>query len=90
MFTRFLPFIFMLSMFACVPARKVEEMQSKMDKCEAERSKLAQSAQDLETRLKEADAELLMLREDVQKLKEDTTMLGRSFKRLTRQYDKLN
>lgn len=61
-----------------------------MDKCEAERSKLAQSAQDLETRLKEADAELLMLREDVQKLKEDTTMLGRSFKRLTRQYDKLN
>lgn len=90
MLTRFLSFILMLSMFACVPARKVEEMQSKMDKCEAERSKLAQSAQDLETRLKEADAELLMLREDVQKLKEDTTMLGRSFKRLTRQYDKLN
>jgi len=77
-------------MFACIPARKVEELQAKMDKCDDERTRLAEAAQDLETRLKEANIQLDGLQKDVKKLRDDTTALGRSFKRLTRQYDKLN
>lgn len=61
-----------------------------MDKCDDERTRLAEAAQDLETRLKEANIQLDGLQKDVKKLRDDTTALGRSFKRLTRQYDKLN
>jgi len=65
-------------------------MQTKMDKCEEERSQLAKKSQDLETNLSEANSELEVLRSDVKQLQDDTTLLGRSYKRLTKQYDKLN
>lgn len=82
--------LILIGLVSCVPARKVEELQSKMDKCEEERTRLAEAAQDFETQLKEANVELKDLRKSVKQLKEDTTALGKSFKRLERQYDKLN
>ena len=67
-----------MAVVSCVPARKVEEMQTKMDKCEEERSQLAKKSQDLETNLSEANSELEVLRSDVKQLQDDTTLLGRS------------
>lgn len=75
---------------ACIPARQVEELQNKYDKCDSERSALSNEKMELEN----ANTELKSINEKFEKeniaLRKDTTTIGTSLRKMTVQYDKIN
>lgn len=75
---------------ACIPARQVEELQSKYDKCDAERQALSSEKMQLETQNTELNADLEKAKEQIAELVKDSTSMGKAFRKLTRQYDKIN
>lgn len=78
------------TMVACVPARQVEELQAKHDKCELERNQFAQDLQKMETANKELDAQIAELDRQNTGLVKDTAILGTSYRRATEMHDRLN
>lgn len=78
------------SFVSCVPARQVEELQAKHDKCEAERNQFASEVQKLETETKELNATLSELQRQTDGLLKDTAILGTSYRRVTAMHDRLN
>ena len=76
--------------YACVPARKYEELQAKQKACAEELETLKSKSTDLEVKNNEYKAEIEKLSEATTLLKADTTLLGKSMRMKEQQYDKLN
>ncbi len=76
--------------YACVPARKYEELQAKQKACAEELEVLKSKSTDLEAQNTEYKAEVEKLSEATTRLKADTTLLGKSMRMKEQQYDKLN
>lgn len=76
--------------FACVPARKYEELEAKQKACAEELEVLKSKTTDLEAKNNEYKAEIEKLSEATTRLKADTTLLGKSMRMKEQQYDKLN
>ncbi|MCI5056088.1 MAG: OmpA family protein [Flavobacteriales bacterium] len=89
-FRYFLFFTALISLFfGCVPARKVEELEAKKQRCEDDRNNLLSQNKQLESTLKENQAELDDLRRRHKGLVQDTTIKGKAYRTLTEQYDKI-
>lgn len=78
------------TLFSCIPARQVEELQEKYDKCDAERGDLMVERKDLETENTELKADIEKMSKEAEGFKRDTTILGTSVRKMTKQYDKIN
>ena len=79
-----------VTLFSCIPARQVEELQSKYDKCDTERSAIMSEKHDLETDNTELKSSVDRMTKDMSVLTKDTTVLGTSIRKMTKQYDKIN
>jgi chemotaxis protein MotB len=79
-----------LFVFACVPARKYEELQAKQKACAEELEAMKSKSTDLETKNNELQAEVTKLSETTTRLKGDTALLGKSLRMKEQQYDKIN
>lgn len=79
-----------VTVFACVPQRKLEEEQAKRENCEKELATAKASAMDCETKLNEANKQLSDNLKMINGLEKDTSVLGNSYRTLVAKYDKLN
>jgi len=79
-----------INIFACVPARKFEDMQARKNDLEASNESLRKQNQQLEAQAKERDSNLEELKKSNEALVKDTTILGNSLRHLRTQYDKIN
>lgn len=76
--------------FACVPAKKYNDLLAKEKACAEELSKYKSSSIDFEGRAKTLDAENKNLIKEVFQLKLDTTEMGNKYRMLAAEYDKAN
>ncbi len=77
-------------LFACVPAKKVEDLKAKKELCEEQRAALKDDNRQLQEKVTEYESELEDLRKRHKALLSDTTVQGRSLRVMTRNYDQLN
>ena len=77
-------------LFACVPAKKYEELKSKQQACADENESLKSRNQDLDEQNKEMLLTIEELKKHKTKLEADTMMLGQSLRQMTSNYDKIN
>ncbi len=75
---------------SCVPQRKVEDITRKKEACERENELLHADNEQFATRVKEFDSKYAVSQRQIDALKSDTTVLGRSLRILRSQYDKIN
>lgn len=75
---------------ACVPARKYEESKARADALLAEVDVANAKARDAQTALDELRSGTDEMRKRVAHLEQDTTILGKSLRQMTGQYDKIN
>ena len=75
---------------SCVPQRKVEALIQKKEACEREHAAMLADNEQLATRVKEFDSKYAVSQRQIDALKSDTTVLGRSLRILRSQYDKIN
>jgi chemotaxis protein MotB len=78
------------TVFSCIPARQVEEIKTKYEKCDSERQALSSENMTLETTNNELKAYNEKLLKAQTSLIKDTTVLGTSLRKMTKQYDKIN
>lgn len=81
--------LFIVTMFACVPARQFEDLQKKEKDCQDENAKLKAANQELTNTNLDATGKLKSLTEANAKLSTDTTDQGRNYRRLTDLYNEL-
>ena len=86
----FLALTLLLISYACVPARKLDETNAKLETCETDLSAAKKSALDNETKLKELQEKFDKIYKEEIALMRDTAIMGTGFRNLTIQYDKLN
>jgi len=79
-----------LSIFACVPARKFEDMEARKKDLESSNEGLRKEVQQLQARNSELEAQTAELKKSTDALAKDTTILGTSLRHLRTQYDKIN
>lgn len=79
-----------ITVFSCVPQRKLEEEQAKRENCEKELATLKTSAMDCDAKLNEANKQLADNQKMINGLQKDTSVLGNSYRTLVAKYDKLN
>lgn len=79
-----------VSLYSCVPQRKLEEEQAKRKSCEEELAALKTKEQDESTRLNEDEKKLTDLTKEINALEKDTAVMGVSYRTLVSKYDKLN
>lgn len=80
-----------ISIFSgCVPARQVEELKAKYEKCETERAAFNAEKADLETQVNELNRKIEEDARRLIQLEKDTAVTGTSLRKMTRQYDKIN
>lgn len=79
-----------LSIYSCVPLRKVEEEQAKRKNCETELATQKANAEGFEAKLKETAKSLEDHQRMVAGLTKDTAILGVSYRNTVNRYDKLN
>ena len=75
---------------ACVPANKLKDEQAKRENCEKELANYKASSQALETQLAELKDKQVEIEKQLAGLKSDTAIMGKSYRTLTVQYDKVN
>lgn len=75
---------------ACVPARKLQETEDKLRKCNEEADSAKTRADRAEKSLKDHERELAELRQRTDALRKDTTILGSSLRVMKNQYDKID
>ncbi|HBF88547.1 MAG TPA: flagellar motor protein MotB [Bacteroidales bacterium] len=75
---------------SCVPARKFQELKEKNNSCEDERAELKTKNKELSESATELTSQLNDLKKQNGGLVNDTTVLGLSLRKMTRQYDKIN
>ncbi len=78
------------TLFSCIPARQVEELQNKYDKCDTERGAIMSEKRDLETENTEIKSDIERMQKELNALIKDTTVMGTSIRKMTKQYDKIN
>lgn len=83
-------FLLSVTIFSCVPQRKLEEEQTKRANCEKDFAALKTSAQDCDTKLTETQKNLADCTRQVEELKKDTSFLGTSYRNLIPKYATLN
>ncbi len=87
----FIPAILLITFaFACVPARKLEETQSKLKTAETELAELKKSCRDNEAKLAELKEQMVRYEKENVGLKRDTSIVGSNYRNLTGKYDKLD
>ena len=72
---------------ACVPARKFEEVQAKQKQQEEELKQFKAQAETCDKEKKDIETELGNLKSDYKIIVKDTTLMGKSYRTLTTQYD---
>lgn len=77
-------------MVACVPARKLDEANSKLSTCETELSSLKKSSQETEAKYAELKEQYAKDKKALEGLQRDTGIVGSNYRHLTVKYDKLN
>lgn len=84
-------FIVLISvLFACVPAKKYEELKSKQQACAEEKEALKAQNKNLEEQNKELQLTIEDLKKRKKQLEADTMMLGQSLRQMTTNYDNIN
>lgn len=83
-------FALVSSLFACVPARKFEELKAKYDACETDRAALKNSKQTNQTAINELNTKIEEANKDIATLKADTTQVHKEYNRLKKVNDDLN
>ncbi len=78
------------SLFSCVPARKYEELKAKQQSCTEENTSLKSQNQDLEEKNIELKSHLDEINKKLVGLKLDTSVLGKSLRQMTSNYDNIN
>lgn len=78
------------SLFACVPAKKVEDIKRKKEICEEQRAALKEQNRKLEEDFTEINEKYEDLLKNHKALLGDTTVMGRSLRLMTKNYDQLN
>jgi len=76
--------------YACVPARKLQETEDRLKKCNEEIESAKTRADQAEKSLKDFEKEMSDLRMRNESLKRDTLVLGSSLRVMKVQYDKIN
>ena len=76
--------------FACVPAKKFEEIKQKKELCEEQRESLKEQNRKLDEQYTELKEKFDDLEKRAQMLSTDTTVMGKSLRQMTKNYDKLN
>ncbi|MEI7594997.1 MAG: OmpA family protein [Bacteroidota bacterium] len=82
--------ILLLIGFSCIPARQFEDMKASKEKCEQESSQFKSESQTLKTQNTELQSNIETLTKQFNGLKNDTTVIGTSLRRMTVNYDQLN
>ena len=77
-------------LFACVPAKKYEELKSKQKACSEENAALKASNQDLDEQNKEMQLSIDDLNKRIKQLAADTSLIGSSLRQMTTNYDNIN
>lgn len=75
---------------ACVPARQFEETKAKYEASVAENKTLKEKAMNAEEKYNELTVSTEQLRKDMEAIKRDTSVMGRSLRNLTVNYDQLD
>lgn len=75
---------------SCVPQRKYAEMEVRKESAEAENTSLKARNEQLQSDLAESKANLEVRNKEIEKLQADTTQIGKSYRQLRSQYDKIN
>ena len=78
-----------LLMYACVPAKKYQELLEKSNACDTELSAMKEKYLTYDAQNKELQAKVEQLDRSVNTLKSDTTRLGNSMRQLRAKYDQL-
>jgi chemotaxis protein MotB len=86
----FLLAIFLVSITACVPARRWEEANNRANALQAESEAAIARARDAQTALDEMKSRNDDLSRRINELQRDTSVLGTSLRQMTTQYDKIN
>lgn len=76
--------------YACVPARKLQETEDRLKKCNEEFESTKTRADQSEKTLKDYEKEMADLRQRNEALRKDTAILGNSLRIETQLYDKIN
>lgn len=79
-----------VSIFSCVPQRKLEEEQTKRKSCETELATLKTKSLEDEAKLAEDAKMIVDQTKEIVGLAKDTNVLGTSYRTLVSKYDKLN
>lgn len=77
-------------LFACVPARKFEDVKAEKESCERERAELKKQNESLTTANNELKAAIAKNEREIAALVADTAFKSNSNRMLTLQYDKIN
>jgi chemotaxis protein MotB len=85
----FLILFFGLVLYACVPAKKYNDLLEKEIICVEELNKYKTSSLNFEGKATDLESKYNVLTKEVSLLKEDTTKLGQSFRLLQVEYDKM-
>ncbi|NND94697.1 MAG: OmpA family protein [Flavobacteriales bacterium] len=80
----------LIMLSACVPGRRFQEVQTEARICSQEREALRSKSDQLETDLEDCLTGNETMKKEHARLKQDTTLLGTSLRRMTVQYDKIN
>lgn len=76
--------------FSCVPARQLEECETKQKACETELASIKKSAQENEAKLAELKQQMEKNEKENIGLRRDTAIVGSNYRNLTTKYDKLD
>ena len=79
-----------LSLYSCVPLRRMEEEQTKRKNCEAELATFKSNNEACDAKFKETSRNLEEHQRMVAGLTKDTSILGVSYRNTVNRYDKLN
>lgn len=79
----------MFLMYACVPAKKYQELLDKSNACDTELSAMKEKYLTYDAQNKELQAKVDLLDRSVTTLKSDTTRMGNSLRQLRAKYDQL-
>jgi chemotaxis protein MotB len=82
--------IICLTLFACVPAKKVEDIKRKKEICEEQLAALKEQNRKLDENFTEVNEKYEDLQKRHKGLTNDTTVMGRSLRLMTKNYDQLN
>lgn len=82
--------LFILAGTSCVPVRHYEDMKKKYESCNLERDSLKKQNKTLLETTADLQSQVDELTKKFNLLKNDTSTMGRSYRVLTQQYDKIN